>query len=56
MWQAAGGSDPRLDEMLAALRRIHIDLREVHKHLEWLDAEAWDHHKRFEGTDPPRAA
>jgi hypothetical protein len=49
MWQPAAGGDPRMDEVFARLAALRTALREVNKHLEYLDALAWELQKVQEG-------
>ena len=52
MWQPAGGSDPRLDELMVRVAAMHAAIRELNKHAEYLDAHLYETIKRLEGGRP----
>ena len=52
MWQPATGPSPELADILARLAKMHAQLREINKNLEWLNARSWELWKLEEGDEP----
>lgn len=51
LFQPAYGS-PELAEIQGRLAKLHSEVREMNKRLEFLDGRVWEMWKREEGNDP----